>query len=103
MRGVDRIAPETGSVRHFSVDDGLASDFVVDSLCDRDGDLWFATTNGVSRLTPSENRNLGRTAGLDRALNVAGVPQAVGEPEAGQSINSNLHTPRITSDRVFRA
>lgn len=30
-RGVDRISPDTGMVKHYSIADGLASDFVVDS------------------------------------------------------------------------
>ena len=52
VRGIDRISPDTTRIRHFSINDGLAGDFVVDSHCDRNGDLWFATTNGLSRLTP---------------------------------------------------
>jgi signal transduction histidine kinase/ligand-binding sensor domain-containing protein len=51
-RGVDRISPNTGRVKHYSVNDGLAADFVVDSHCDRNGDLWFATNDGLSKLTP---------------------------------------------------
>lgn len=51
-RGVDRLSPETGFIKHFSVSDGLASDFVVDSFRDKNDDLWFATPNGVSRLMP---------------------------------------------------
>lgn len=54
-RGVDRLSPDTGFVKHFSVSDGLASDFVVDSFRASNDDLWFATGNGVSRLTPSPN------------------------------------------------
>ncbi|MFL6468331.1 MAG: two-component regulator propeller domain-containing protein, partial [Pyrinomonadaceae bacterium] len=47
-RGVDRYTPDTGLIKHYSVSDGLASDFVVDSHCDRNGDLWFATNDGLS-------------------------------------------------------
>lgn len=79
VRGIDRISPETGSVKHFSIDDGLASDFVVDSLCDREGNVWFATMNGVSRLKPSENEKTSAPPIWISALNVAGVPQPVGE------------------------
>lgn len=52
-RGVDRLSPDTGFVKHFSVSDGLASDFVVDSFRASNDDLWFATPNGVSRITPA--------------------------------------------------
>jgi streptogramin lyase len=52
VRGVDRLSPDLARIRHFSINDGLAGDFVVDSYCDHNGDLWFATANGLSRLTP---------------------------------------------------
>jgi len=91
VRGVDRIAPETGSVKHFSIDDGLAADFVVDSLCDRDGNVWFATMNGVSRLKPSENEKASAPPVWISALNVAGVPQTVGE--LGSRRLENLEFP----------
>lgn len=51
-RGVDRLSPDTGRIKHYSVSDGLAADFIVDSHCDKDGNLWFVTNSGVSRLTP---------------------------------------------------
>ena len=51
-RGVDRLDPGTGLVKHFSTVDGLASDYVTSALRARDGTLWFGTTDGVSRLTP---------------------------------------------------
>ncbi len=98
VRGVDRIKPDTGSVKHFSIDDGLASDFVVDSLCDRDGSVWFATMNGVSRLNTSENKNDGASQVWIGALNVAGVPQEVGE--LGSRTLENLEFP--STDNNFQ-
>jgi signal transduction histidine kinase/ligand-binding sensor domain-containing protein len=52
VRGVDRVSADLQRVKHYSVNDGLASDFVVDSHRDRSGTLWFATTNGLSKLVP---------------------------------------------------
>ena len=53
-RGVDRIANETGEIRHYSIADGLSGDFVGSSLVETGGALWFGTTNGLSRLVPKE-------------------------------------------------
>jgi len=91
VRGVDLIAPETGSIKHFSIDDGLAGDFVVDSLCDREGNVWFATMNGVSRLKPSDNEIRNAPPVWIGAVNAAGVPQAVGE--LGSRTLENLEFP----------
>lgn len=78
-RGVDRISPDTGHVKHYSVNDGLAADFVVDSHCDKNGDLWFATNNGVSRLVPQpDERSLPPKIFLGGLL-IAGVEQPVSE------------------------
>jgi ligand-binding sensor domain-containing protein/two-component sensor histidine kinase len=52
VRGVDRLTPETGKVRHYGSADGLAGDFVITAYRDRKGSLWFGTVNGVSRLDP---------------------------------------------------
>jgi signal transduction histidine kinase/streptogramin lyase len=54
-RGVDRLSPKTGSVKSFSVADGLPADFVSDSHCARNGDLWFATNSGVAKLVPTQD------------------------------------------------
>ncbi len=59
-RGVDRLSPDTGRVRQFSVADGLPADFVSDSNRDSEGNVWFATNGGVARLVPvpDEQANL---------------------------------------------
>lgn len=82
-RGVDRISPDTGLIKHYSVNDGLAADFVVDSHCDKKGDLWFATNNGVSRLTPLPDEKTSPPQILIGGIKVAGVSQPV--PELGSS------------------
>jgi signal transduction histidine kinase len=51
-RGIDRIDPESGTVRHYTVGDGLASDFVMSAFRDRSGALWFGTMSGLSRMDP---------------------------------------------------
>jgi signal transduction histidine kinase/ligand-binding sensor domain-containing protein len=56
-RGVDRYCPDTGHVKRFTVSEGLASDFVVDSMRDKNDDLWFVTNDGISKLTPIEDED----------------------------------------------
>lgn len=77
VRGVDRISPN-GQIKHYSVNDGLAGDFVVDSHCDRSGSLWFATTNGLSRLVPATDERHGVAPRvLLSGLKIAGENQSV--------------------------
>jgi len=51
-RGVEQINPQTQFIRHFTEMEGLALGNVDDIHLDSRGDLWFATTLGLSRLTP---------------------------------------------------
>jgi ligand-binding sensor domain-containing protein/signal transduction histidine kinase len=55
-KGVDRLDPATGRIKHFSSADGLAHGSFKSALRDGSGNLWFATTQGLSRLTPSSDR-----------------------------------------------
>ena len=79
VRGVDRISPDATRIRHYSINDGLAGDFVVDSHCDRNGDLWFATTNGLSRLTPSAEETHPAISIWLGSVRIAGQKQPVAE------------------------
>ena len=53
-KGVDRLDPRTGHIRHFS--SGLAHGEFTSAVRDRSGSLWFATKQGLSRLIPVEDR-----------------------------------------------
>ena len=55
-KGVDRLNPETGHVKHFTVADGLAHGELRSALRDASGNLWFATMQGLSRLSPTADR-----------------------------------------------
>ncbi len=76
-RGVDRYSPETGYVKHYAVSDGLAADFVVDSHCDRNGDVWFATNDGISRLRPLPDEKTAPPRVFISGLRIAGAVQPV--------------------------
>jgi len=52
VNGVDRLNPKTGRWKHFSPADGLARGQKTSALRDASGNLWFATAQGLSRLTP---------------------------------------------------
>jgi ligand-binding sensor domain-containing protein/signal transduction histidine kinase len=51
-RGLDRLDPSTGLIRHFTVADGLAPGRIQAAYCDRHGTMWFASHRVVSRLDP---------------------------------------------------
>src|ERR1019366_8155023 len=55
-KGVDRLDPQTGHIRHFSSADGLAHGEFTSAVRDRSGSLWFATKQGLSRLIPADDR-----------------------------------------------
>jgi signal transduction histidine kinase/ligand-binding sensor domain-containing protein len=76
-RGVDRYTPDTGLIKHYSISDGLATDFIVDSHCDRNGDLWFATNDGLSRLKPLPDEKIAPPKVMIGGLRISGSPQAV--------------------------
>src|SRR5215831_7156644 len=76
-RGVDRISPDLKHITHYSVSDGLAADFVLDSFCDRNGVLWFATTDGLSKLIPQNGETVNPPPIWLGGVRIAGVPQAV--------------------------
>ncbi|HVE55432.1 MAG TPA: two-component regulator propeller domain-containing protein [Pyrinomonadaceae bacterium] len=77
--GVDRISPDTGHVKHYSVNDGLAADFVVDSHCDKKGDLWFATNDGLSRLSPLPDEKTAAPQVFIGGLRIAGLEQPISQ------------------------
>jgi signal transduction histidine kinase/ligand-binding sensor domain-containing protein len=51
-KGVDRLEPSTGRIRHYTSADGLSTTGVVYGMRDRSGALWFTSMRGVSRLVP---------------------------------------------------
>ena len=52
VRGIDRLDPARGHMRHFSTADGLAADQLLQAFRDRRGVLWFGSSGGLSRLHP---------------------------------------------------
>lgn len=52
VRGVTKIDADTDAIQVFTTADGLAADFVQTAYCDRNGVMWFGTSNGLSRYEP---------------------------------------------------
>jgi signal transduction histidine kinase/ligand-binding sensor domain-containing protein len=54
-RGLDRLDPQTGKIRHLTTADGLAGAKVTYCMRDSRGRLWIGTATGLSRLVPSDD------------------------------------------------
>jgi signal transduction histidine kinase/streptogramin lyase len=83
-RGLDRLDPATGRVRHYTTADGLASGSFLDAFRDRNGTLWFGTHNGLSRFVPDTHEPEPSLPILIGGLRVAGLQQplsALGEKD----------------------
>lgn len=52
-RGVDRLDPPTGHIKHFTTADGLAAGSIKALFCDHNGVLWFGTGRGLSKFVPA--------------------------------------------------
>ncbi|MGH9803368.1 MAG: two-component regulator propeller domain-containing protein, partial [Blastocatellia bacterium] len=78
-RGVDRLDPDTGDIRHFTSDDGLAKGEVRVSLRDRNNHLWFVTEHGVSRLVPTLDQKPSSLPVSITAVRVNGNPAPISE------------------------
>jgi len=79
VRGVDRLTPETGTVRHYGLADGLAGDFVAAAYRDSKGNLWFGAFGGLSRLEPQLDPIPTPPPIRIEGLRIAGMKQPVSE------------------------
>jgi PAS domain S-box-containing protein len=93
-RGVDRLDPNTGHIRHYTAADGLASNWAGVSFRDRNGSLWFGSLQGLSRLDPQPQRPALPPPVLITALRVAGVPYPISELGA-----ANVAGPELAASR----
>jgi signal transduction histidine kinase len=78
-RGLDKLDPATGNIRHYSTADGLANSFVNVSYRHPDGSLWFGTLQGLSRLIPEPDPPAVPPRILITGLRFGGIPQAISE------------------------
>lgn len=79
-RGIDRLDPKTGRIRHYTMADGLAVHYsITDALLDHTGTLWFTTSNGISRLAQESETNSKPPAVLISRILVADKKQLTSE------------------------
>jgi two-component sensor histidine kinase len=76
-RGIDRLDPTPNGAavtKHFTTADGLAGGNMQAAYADRDGNLWFGTTLGLSRLVPEPDPPQSAPHVLISGLRIRGVP-----------------------------
>jgi len=73
-RGVDRLSPGNGEVRHFTEENGLPSGETERLYRDRNGLIWFASNFGVARYQPEPEVSRAPPQPLLRDLIIGGVP-----------------------------
>jgi signal transduction histidine kinase/ligand-binding sensor domain-containing protein len=73
-QGVDRLDLATGRITHYSSADGLVHGDIRSAIRDRQGDLWFASANGVSRFRPGQDRKKSPSEARITGLRAGGVP-----------------------------
>ena len=78
-RGVDRLDPATGNVRHYTTAEGLANNFVTVAHRDSRDRLWFGTLEGLSRLVPRAEPFASPPPVWIGGLQVAGDAQTLSE------------------------
>ena len=94
-RGLDRLDPATGHVKHFTTADGLAPGEVKAAFRASDGALWIGTVKGLSRFVPGAGAPTSAPPPiLLTALSVAGERQTVSAQ--GETA---LTLPRLAPDR----
>jgi ligand-binding sensor domain-containing protein len=93
-RGVDRLDPATGRVKHFSSVDGSVHGKFFSALRDNSGNLWFATRQGLWRLTPPREEPLVRPTVLITGLKIFGKSYPLSQ--AGEA---HIRTPDLDHTR----
>ena len=78
-RGVDRIDPNTGQIKHYTSADGLPQGAPIFSARDAQGALWFGGPQGLARLVPEQDKPRQTPNILLTGLRLAGVRQGVSE------------------------
>jgi ligand-binding sensor domain-containing protein/signal transduction histidine kinase len=93
-RGLDRIEPLTGRIRHFKGTDGLTSDDVRKIFRDSQMNLWIGTNKGLFRFNPEPESPKAAPAVFITKLIIAGEEQTISD--AGERQISDV---QLTSNR----
>ena len=77
--GIDRLDPDTGQIKRFTIADGLPNGFVNVAYRDRNNALWFGTLQGLSKLVPTIDGPSSAPPILIQQLRVAGSDLPISE------------------------
>jgi ligand-binding sensor domain-containing protein/signal transduction histidine kinase len=72
-RGVDRLDPESGAIRHFTAANGLPGGETQVVYRDRKGAIWFASNFGLARYVPEPDHIRAPPQPLLRGLTIGGA------------------------------
>ena len=78
-RGVDQIDPMLDRITHYSSADGLTQGDIRAALSDRNGDLWFLSKQGLSRLRPTANVRQQPLQARITAIRIAGTQHPISD------------------------
>src|SRR5262249_9867643 len=78
-RGIDRLEPETGRVKHFSEASGLTGGEFQAAFRDRNGVLWFGTSRGLIRLIPEDDREFPPSPVYISGIRISGLVYPISE------------------------
>jgi signal transduction histidine kinase len=76
-RGLDRLDPATGRVKHFTTADGLPPGLFHAAFRDHTGVLWFGTSSGLARLAPTPDTPSAPPPVMINGLRIRGLPKAI--------------------------
>jgi ligand-binding sensor domain-containing protein/two-component sensor histidine kinase len=76
-RGIDRLNPTTGRIRHYTANEGALLGGVGAAVQDRDGALWFPYTTGLVRLVPEPDVPVVPPRVLITGVRIAGDAQPI--------------------------
>ena len=104
VRGVDRLDPASGAIRHFGTAQGLASSTVGAAFRDRSGGLWFASRQGLSRYEPGPPERSPAPPVRIAGIRAAGAPWPVAElgedSVGGMRLSADAARVEITYEAV---
>lgn len=78
-RGLNRLEPETFNIKTYTQADGLAGNYVTQCRSDKNGVLWLATTNALTRFVPTLEKSSLPPPVFISGISVNGNPQKISE------------------------
>jgi signal transduction histidine kinase/ligand-binding sensor domain-containing protein len=87
-RGLNRLEPATRNVKIYTQADGLPTNYVSQCRSDKNGVLWFTTTNALTRFVPAMEKSAPPPPVFISEIKINGSPQKISE--LGETAIQNL-------------